>query len=418
MEYIEIEGGNKLYGEIKVGGMKNSALPVIFATILTKEACIIENVPRVSDVFCALDILSSMGAVVCWLEHHTVMIDTKNLTEKIKSHEKISQMRASSYLMGALLARFGEVQMMFPGGCDFGLRPIEQHLKGFTKLGADCVDEEGIIKISTKNRLKSTKITLDKISVGATINIVLASVLLDGVTVIENCAIEPHVDDVICFLNLAGAKISRVGRKIYVEGVKRLHGAKYRVFPDMIEALSYFTMLGATGGEITLTDVNFSHLSYCAALFCKMGMLVANNDDSVKIHVDGKLKGGCVTTAPYPYFPTDLHPQFVAMLPFTERGGTVCEEVFLSRFAYISEYQKMCVNITKTNNTVQVLPGEIFGACVSATDLRAGASLVILALGAAGRSTIKNVNYIVRGYEDLIGKISSLGGKIKLLKGE
>ncbi len=418
MEYLEIEGENKLNGEIRVSGMKNSALPIIFATVLIKDECIIENLPRVSDVFCALDILSSMGACVSWVDEHTALIDTSNLDGTVKSYEKISKMRASSYLMGVLLSRFGKLKMPMPGGCNFGARPIEQHLKGFTLLGASCHEKDGFIEICTKKHLKSTKITLDKISVGATINIVLASVLLDGVTAIDNCAIEPHVDDVICFLNRAGARIMRVGRRIYCEGVSSLHGVKYRVFPDMIETLTYFTMLGATGGDVTLTGVNFEHISYCADIFRSMGMCVDSYFDEVRIRVNDKLGGASVLTAPYPLFPTDLHPQFAAMLSFTKDGGTVREEIFPSRFAYINELLKMGANITKSNNEARVLPSKLHSATVDATDLRAGASLVVGALGAKGQSTINNVNYIVRGYENLTGKISSLGGKIKLLKGE
>ena len=418
MEYLQIEGGSKLFGEIRVSGMKNSALPVIFATVLIKDECIIENVPRVSDVFCALDILTSMGARVEWCEKHSVLIDTSGLCGEVKEYEKISKMRASSYLMGVLLARFGSVKIPMPGGCNFGGRPIEQHLKGFSLLGAECKENGGFIEIYAKKHLKSTKITLDKISVGATINIVLASVLLDGVTTIDNCAIEPHVDDVICFLNRAGAKVIRKGRRIYCEGVSSLHGVKYRIFPDMIEALTYFTMLGATCGDITLTGVNYEHLSYSAIIFQSMGMCVDSYYDEVRLRVFDRLSGARVVTAPYPFFPTDLHPQFAAMLCFTKDGGEVREEIFPSRFAYISELERMGANITKSNNVARVLPSELHAASTYATDLRAGAALVVGALGASGQSTINNVNYIVRGYEDLTGKISSLGGKIKLLKGE
>ena len=418
MEYLEIEGGSRLNGEITVSGMKNSALPIIFATVLIKEECIIENVPRVSDVENALEILSSMGANVAWLDMHTVSIDTKNLENTVKLPEKISKMRASYYLMGTLLARFGEFSVPLPGGCNFGARPIEQHLKGFTLLGADCQEMDGFVEASVKKHLKSTKITLDKISVGATINIVLASVFANGVTTIENSAIEPHVDDVICFLNKAGAKIVRVGRSIYCEGVKALHGTKYRIFPDMIEALTYFTMLGATGGNVTLMGVNCEHISFCADVFCKMGMKVSSYYDKVQIVCNGRLNGADVVTAPYPLFPTDLHPQFAAMLSFTRYGGTVLENVFPSRFAYIDELKKMGANIMKSNNQVQVLPSEIHASTIDATDLRAGAALVVSSLGASGKSTINNVNYIVRGYEDIVSKVTSLGGKIKLLKGE
>ena len=418
MDKLCISGGNKLEGEISVGGMKNSALPIIFATILTQQECIIDNIPLVSDVINALEILREMGAGIEFISSHSVSINTKYLSPSIKGYRLISKMRASSYLMGAMLARFSRAYMPMPGGCNFGTRPIEQHLKGFSLLGAECNEENGHVSIIASNCLKSTKITLDKISVGATINIVLASVLLDGVTTIDNVAIEPHVDDLIRFLNSCGARITRKGRRIYCEGVKGLHGTRYKIYPDMIESLTYCTFLGACGGDITLTKVEYRHIDYVCHILVKMGLKIDNYFDELRIRANKRLEGASVVTAPYPLFPTDLHPQFASLLCFTQNGGIIKEEVFPTRFAYVDELRKMGADIIKQGNVVEIKPSNLIPACLDATDLRAGAALVCAALATEGESTINNVNYIVRGYEDLVGKITSIGGKIKLLKGE
>ncbi|MBR2943495.1 MAG: UDP-N-acetylglucosamine 1-carboxyvinyltransferase [Clostridia bacterium] len=418
MEKLTIEGGGALKGEINVSGMKNSALPIIFATILLKGDSVIKNIPLVSDVLNSLEILREMGAKITVLDSHSVLINTDNISSEIKAHALISKMRASSYLMGTMLARFGHAELPMPGGCNFGVRPIEQHLKGFSLLGAVCNEENDFVLISTKNPLKSTKITLDKISVGATINIVLASLFIEGVTVIENVAVEPHVDDLIHFLNSAGAKIIRYGRRIFCEGVKQLHGVEYEIYPDMIEALTYLTYVGATGGEIVLKNTNTAHLSYVLDIFSKMGADVGITEREVKFRAYRALDGANVTTAPYPLFPTDLHPQFASLLCFSKNGGIIKEGIFPTRFAYVGELQKMGACMKQGNGYIEVLPSKLHSATVNATDLRAGAALICAALATHGVSTINNVNYIVRGYEDLTNKISSLGGKIKLLKGE
>lgn len=418
MEKIVVLGGNELHGEIKIGGMKNSALPIIFATILVQDECIIDNIPLVSDVLNALEILKEMGARVDFVETHKVLVDTRDLSCEIKGYDKISKMRASSYLMGTMLARFKKAFLPMPGGCNFGVRPIEQHLNGFMALGASAKEHNGFISIEAKNNLKSTKITLDKISVGATINIVLAAVLIDGITVIDNVAIEPHVDDLICFLNRSGARITRVNRRIYCEGVKKLHGVTYKIYPDMIESLTYGTFLGVTRGDITLTGVNYDHIGYVANIFTQMGYRIDNYYDEIRIRVDNPIFGASIKTAPYPLFPTDLHPQFASLLCFTKNGGIIKEEIFPTRFAYVNELQKMGADIKREGNLVKIYPSSLHSASVDATDLRAGASLICASLGIRGESTINNVNYIVRGYEDIVGKIASLGGKIKLLKGE
>ncbi len=418
MERLSITGGYKLNGEVSIGGMKNSALPIIFATILVKDECIIENIPFVSDVLNALEILREMGASVELSSNHSVIINTKHLSSTIKGHSLISKMRASSYLMGAMLSRFGKAHLPMPGGCNFGTRPIEQHLKGFSLLGAECQENDGYVSIVASNCLKSTKITLDKISVGATINIVLASIFIDGVTVIDNVAIEPHVDDLLQFLNNCGARLIRNGRRIYCEGVKALHGTKYSIYPDMIEALTYCTFLGACGGDINITRIRYEHLDYVLNILLKMGLRVDNFYDELRIRADSNLSGASITTAPYPLFPTDLHPQFASLLCFTKKGGIIKEGVFPTRFAYVNELEKMGACIKKIDNVVEITPKNLTPASLDATDLRAGAALVCATLATEGESTINNVNYIVRGYEDLVGKITSLGGKIKLLKGE
>lgn len=416
MDKISVEGGSRLYGRTVIGGMKNSALPVIYACLLIKDECIIENVPRVSDVENSLQILRGMGAYADFVGEHTVRIDASSVGGEIKDFPLVSKMRASSYLMGSLLSRFGEAHLPMPGGCNFGARPIEQHLKGFSYLGATCSEENGLITIKAKEKLKSAKITLDKISVGATINTVLASVLVDGETVIENVAREPHVIDLINFLNACGAKIVHLGSKIVIEGVKELHGIKYRIYPDMIESLTYMACVGVCGGEAELIGAEFSHISYVCDIFGKMGLEIKSDRERIIVKSRGNINGADVITAPYPLFPTDLHPQFAAMLCFANGGGTVTEEIFPGRFGYVAELWKMGAHIVREKNSVIISKSEMHAAELDATDLRAGAALIVASLGADGRSIVNNVGYIVRGYENIVGKISDLGGKIKFIK--
>ena len=411
MESLIINGGNRLYGDVPISGMKNSALPIIYATLLIKERCILKNIPNVSDIRNSLLILESMGATIKRIDNNAYEIDTRDTCPFIKRSDLVSRLRASYYLLGAMISRFGEVEIPYPGGCNIGPRPIEQHIKGFNLLGASCIEEQGFIKIKAKNKLKSKKITLDKISVGATINMVLASVFIDGITVIENVAIEPHVDDLICFLNNAGAKIIRNGRIILVQGVKKLSGVTYSIYPDMIEALTYITFLGATKGEINLLGCEPEHLTYSLDIFREMGFKFIINDKTINVRAES-LKGVCVETQPYPLFPTDIHPQMASLLCFC--GGEITENIFPSRFAYVNELRKMGASIEQKGNKVIINQSFLKGAELDATDLRAGAALITAALGAEGQSTINNVNYIVRGYEQIIEKITSIGGKIQL----
>lgn len=413
MESLIINGGNRLYGEVLVSGMKNSALPIIYATLLIDGKCILKNVPAVSDIKNSFLILESMGAKVRELDKNTFEIDTRDACTFIKRKDLVSKLRASYYLLGAMVSRFNEVEIPYPGGCNLGPRPIEQHIKGFDLLGAICTEEQGNIKIQVKNKLKSKKITLDKISVGATINMVLASIFIEGITVIENAAIEPHVDDLINFLNLSGAKIARNNRVILIQGVKKLKGITYYIYPDMIEALSYITFLGACKGEITLKCCEPSHLTYSLDIFEEMGFKLKIYDKCINASAE-KIKGVSIETQPYPLFPTDVHPQMSSLLCFAKGGGEIVENIFPSRFAYVNELKKMGAKIERYGNKVIIQESRLHGAALDATDLRAGASLITASLGAEGESTISNVNYIVRGYESIVDKITAIGGKIQL----
>ena len=418
MDRLSIIGGNRLQGEVTVSGMKNSALPIIFGCILIRDECVLENIPRVSDIENALAILRDMGAIADFVDSNTVLINCKDISDEISGYDKISKMRASSYLMGAMLARFGIARLPMPGGCNFAVRPIEQHIKGFSILGAKCSCNDGFVEIDGKNGVKAAKITLDKISVGATINMVLASVFSDGLTIIENPAREPHVDDLICFLNSCGAKIHRKDGKIFCFGVNKLHGTKYKILPDMIEALTYMLFVGICGGNVDIRQVNYSNIRYVCDILGKIGFIISKYDDSVNVNVCTKPYGANIVTDPYPYFPTDLHPQFASLLCFTKNGGIIEERIYPTRFQYVEELNKMGAKIIREQNKARIFPSNLHGTSLKAPDLRAGAALVSSALGAEGESIIYNVNYIVRGYENLVGKISSINGKIKLIKGE
>ena len=413
MEKIYIEGGQRLRGAIEISGMKNSALPIIFACLLVKGETILENIPRVSDVENALAILRSMGAEVDYIDAHSVRINTDN-AENTPEFSLISRMRASSYLMSSVLVRYGSVYIPYPGGCNFGSRPIEQHINGLKLLGAKGGEIDNFISLKCKNKLKSNKIRLDKISVGATINMIMATVLLNGQSIIENVAKEPHVIDLIRFLNACGADILHFDSYIRVNGVKRLTGIKYRIYSDTIEAGTYIACVGVTGGALALKGIEYAHIRPLKKVFDEMNIKISYNSKEVYVSAD-KPKGANVITAPYPGFPTDLHPQFSALLCYCEGGGSVTEGIFNGRFAYLAEFEKMGARIKKDKNTVYINQSRLFGAELDATDLRAGAALVVAGLGAQGVSIINNVNYIVRGYEELTSKLASVGGNIKLI---
>lgn len=415
MEKLYISGGNRLDGEVKIGGMKNSALPIIYACLLIKDECIIKNVPLVSDIENSLKILRSMGAIAEICDNNTVLINTKYVTSDIKENHLVSKMRASSYLMGAMLSRFKEVSIPLPGGCNFGTRPLDLHFKGFKELGADVYADDSIIHLKMNTDSQIDRIKIEKISVGATINMILSLAIGNKMVIIENAAKEPHVDDLIRFLNLAGAKIKRCGNEIICKGVSELHGVEYRIYSDMIEALTYITFVGICNGKIELIYPEYEHIFNEIKIFNKMNFKFKKFCDRIVVEAGKNLWGTDVVTAPYPKFPTDLHPQFSALLCYTNGEGSVQDDIFPTRFAYVNELNKMGAKIEKIENKVLIKKSALHCASLDATDLRAGAALVAAALGAEGDSVINNVNYIVRGYESIVQKVSAIGGKIKLL---
>ena len=412
MGKIFVEGGHSLNGKIEISGMKNSALPIIFACLLVEGDCILENIPRVSDVQNSLTILKKMGADADFIDEHTIKINTKNASASSLDFELISKMRASSYLMSTCLRRFGNILMPYPGGCNFGSRPIEQHIKGFEALGAKCILDDEVVSLKCDKMISNAKIVLDKISVGATINMIMASVIGDGETVIENVAKEPHVLDVVSFLNICGADIRVFDNKIRVVGVNKLKGIRYKIYSDMIEALTFVCCLGVAGGEIALQNAEYDHLLCVLPLFEKIGIHHRFTNGNLYFKREKTPIGASVVTAPYPAFPTDLHPQFSSLLCYCEGGGSVTEQIFPNRFAYVDELRKMGAKISRISNKVTIEKATLNASCIDATDLRAGAALIVASLGADGISTINNVDYILRGYEGLVSKLEAVGAHI------
>ena len=419
MEKLLIRGGNALYGEVNISGMKNSALPVIFGTIAAGDICIIGNVPDVSDISLALDTLRSIGAKVRFINTDTVMIDTTNVIPKSPPLEYVSKMRGSTYLIGAMLGRFGKAQVGYPGGCDFGLRPINQHIKGFELLGAKIeYGADGNINANAPDGLVGNFIYFDIASVGSTINVMLAAIFADGVTIIENAAREPHIVDTASFLNACGADISGAGTSmIKIRGVKKLHGCSYDLAPDMIEAGTYMTAVAATGGDVTVRRVIPKHMEAVTVKLRDIGIELDVGDDYIRVISDKKYRGAEIQTNPYPGFPTDMHPQFSAMLCFSMGVSKIRERVWNGRFRYADELAKMGANIEIVEDTA-IINGspELHGAQVKASDLRAGACLVIAGLAAEGETTVTGIECIDRGYESLVEKLKSLGADIQRLE--
>ncbi len=413
MDKIIIEGGYKLNGTVGVSGFKNAALPIIPASLLAGEKCVIENLPRIKDIFHISDIMSAIGAEVEFNENGTMIIDTSKVSKFVAPYELSRKIRASYYLLGAGLSRFKEVEVAYPGGCDIGTRPIDQHIKGFEALGAKVDIEHGIIKCKA-DRLIGTKIYLDVVSVGATINIMMAAVCAEGRTTIENAAKEPHIVDVANYLNSMGADIKGAGTDVIrIEGVEKLHGCTYSVIPDQIEAGTYMVAAAATGGDITINNVIPKHLESIIAKLRETSVQVIEYDESVRVISDGKLVGANVKTLPYPGFPTDLQQPMAAILSVAEGTSIITESVYEARFKYIDELKRMGANI-KVDGRVAVIEGieSLSGARVRATDLRAGAALVVAGLIAKGKTEIDNAFHIDRGYENIEQKLLGLGAKI------
>ena len=418
-KYI-VEGGRPLFGEVHISGAKNAAVAIIPAALMVSGPCRIENIPQISDVKLLLGILQDLGANVRYVNPHTVEIDSTKLRNGRVPYESARRCRASYYMLGALLGRFGLADVALPGGCDFGgTRPIDQHLKGFRALGAQ-VDTQGgfVMAEAVGGRLKGTSIFLDKVSVGATINIMLASSMAEGLTVIENVAKEPHIVDVANFLNSMGANIMGAGTDVIkVRGVPQLRGGTYSIIPDQIEAGTYMAAVAACGGEVKICNIIPKHMDCISAKMCEMGVDIQEVDDSLLVSRIGPLIRTNIKALPYPGFPTDMQPQMAAALCLAQGTSIITDSVWSSRFRYTDEFKRMGAQIQVDGN-LAIIEGvdRLTGAQLEACDLRAGAAMLIAALAARGISEITNVQYIERGYEDVIGKIRAIGGRIRAVE--
>lgn len=413
MSKYVILGGGPLCGEVEISGAKNSAVALIVAALMVKDVCIIENVPAVSDTYVLMDIINKLGGKAEFIDKGVLRIDAKNVNKFEAPYEMVSKIRASSYLMGALLGRFHHARVAMPGGCDFGVRPIDLHLKGFVALGAEYNVEYGLVDIRAE-KLQGAGIYMDKVSVGATINIMMAAAMAEGQTIIENAAKEPHIVDVANFLNSMGANIKGAGTDIIkIKGVEELHGGTYTVIPDQIEAGTFMVAAAATDGDVLIKNVIPKHLDSISAKLAEMGVEVTEYDDSIRIKSKKPLKKINFTTMPYPGFPTDLQPQMLTLLTSTQGTSIVTENVWDNRFKYVEELRRMGANITVDGRCAVVEGGNrLTGSPVSSTDLRAGAALVIAGLMADGVTEIYNLKYIDRGYENFEQKLRGLGAQI------
>ena len=419
MEQYVIKGGNPLYGEVEIGGAKNAALAILAAAIMTDETVTIDNLPNVRDINVLLQAIEEIGAHVERVDIHKVKINGSFIRGVNVDNEFIRRIRASYYLIGALLGKYKHAEVALPGGCDIGSRPIDLHMKGFRSMGADIDIAHGLV-IARAKELKGTHIYMDKVSVGATINIMMAAAMADGKTVIENAAKEPHVVDVANFLNSMGANIRGAGTDVIrMVGVEKLHATEYSVIPDQIEAGTFMFAVAAAGGNVLVKDVIPKHLEATTAKLLEVGCQVEEFDDSVRVISDGHLKHTQVTTLPYPGFPTDMQPQMAVLLGIAEGTSTVTESIFENRFKYVDELTRMGADI-KVESNIAIISGvkRYTGARVNAPDLRAGAALVIAGLAAEGITVVDDIYYIQRGYEALEEKLTKIGAKIARVEDE
>ena len=419
MEQYVIKGGNPLYGEVEFGGAKNAALAILAAALMTDETVTIDNLPNVRDINVLLQAIEEIGAHVERVDIHKVKINGSFIRGVNVDNEFIRRIRASYYLIGALLGKYKHAEVALPGGCDIGSRPIDLHMKGFRSMGADIDIAHGLV-IARAKELKGTHIYMDKVSVGATINIMMAAAMADGKTVIENAAKEPHVVDVANFLNSMGANIRGAGTDVIrIVGVEKLHATEYSVIPDQIEAGTFMFAVAAAGGNVLVKNVIPKHLEATTAKLLEVGCQVEEFDDSVRVISDGHLKHTQVTTLPYPGFPTDMQPQMAVLLGIAEGTSTVTESIFENRFKYVDELTRMGADI-KVESNIAIISGvkRYTGARVNAPDLRAGAALVIAGLAAEGITVVDDIYYIQRGYEALEEKLTKIGAKIARVEDE
>ena len=419
MDQYVIKGGNPLYGEVEIGGAKNAALAILAAAIMTDETVTIENLPNVRDINVLLQAMEQIGAKIERVNAHKVKINGSFIQDVSVDNEFIRKIRASYYLLGALLGKYKKAAVALPGGCDIGSRPIDLHLKGFRAMGAQVDIAHGLVEASA-DHLMGTHIYLDKVSVGATINIMMAAAMAEGKTVIENAAKEPHVVDVANFLNSMGANIRGAGTDVIrIVGVEKLHKTEYSIIPDQIEAGTFMFAAAATGGDVMVKNVIPKHLEATTAKLLEVGCIIEEFDDAVRVISNGRLQRTQVTTLPYPGFPTDMQPQMAVVLGIADGTSTVTESIFENRFKYVDELTRMGADI-KVEGNIAIINGvqKYTGARVNAPDLRAGAALVIAGLAAEGVTIVDDIYYIERGYEGFETKLAELGGKIERVSSE
>ncbi len=415
----EINGGHPLSGSVYISGAKNAAVSMLPAALLVEGVCRIENVPDISDVRLLLQILADMGAMIRRQSPNILEVDCTHARNVTAPIEMVRRIRASYYLIGSQLGRFGRAKVAMPGGCNFGVRPIDQHIKGFEALGARVEQLDGYVCAEAPEEgLTGGHVYLDMVSVGATMNIMIAAVLAKGTTIIENCAKEPHIVDLANFLNAMGARISGAGTDIIkVRGVEGLHGGSYCIIPDQIEAGSYMAAVAATGGDVLVQNVIPKHMDCITAKLREMGVRTEEYDDAIRVIQDGSLRRANIKTMPYPGFPTDMQPQITACLSVANGTSIITEGIYDNRFRYAAELVRMGANI-QVNGEVAVVDGveRLHGCSVKVCDLRAGAAMVIAGLAAEGRTTVEDVHYIERGYEDIIGKLCGLKADIRRIE--
>ena len=418
MKKYVIHGGRPLYGKVTISGAKNAAVGIIPAALLVEGTCRIENLPEISDVDLLLNILKDLGAGVRVINRTTVEVDCSAVRGQTVPYDAGRKLRASYYLLGAMLGRFGKAEVPMPGGCDFGSRPIDQHLKGFAALGAEVEIKNGYMCAETEGgRLKGSQIYLDVASVGATMNLMLAAVLAEGTTVIENTAREPHIVDLANFLNSMGAEITGAGTDVIkIRGVEKLHGGEYSIIPDQIEAGTYMAAVAAAGGEVLIKNVIPKHLDCITAKLVEMGVEVEELDDALRLRREGPMGRVNVKTMPYPGFPTDMQPQIAAALCVAQGTSVLTEGVWDNRYRYVDEFRRMGARI-QVDGKVAVIEGvdHLTGAPIHACDLRAGAAMVIAGLAAQGVTEIDGIHHIERGYETIVEKLANLGADIQII---
>lgn len=419
MEQYAIKGGNPLVGEVGIGGAKNAALPILAASVMTDETVYIENMPDVRDINVLLEAMKNIGVAVKRTGRHSVTLNAGNISSLIVEDEALKRIRASYYLVGALLGKYKHAEVVLPGGCDIGSRAIDQHIKGFRALGAEVTIEHGLIKAAAE-KLVGGHIYMDVSSVGATINVMMAATMAEGRTIIENAAKEPHVVDLANFLNSMGANIKGAGTDVIrIRGVERLHGSEYTIIPDQIEAGTFMFAAAVTKGDVTVKNVIPKHLESVTSKLLEIGCEVEETDDCIRVVASKPLQHTQVKTLPYPGFPTDMQPQITVALALSKGTSIVTESIFENRFKYVDELTRMGASIKVEGNTAIIDGVERYtGASISAPDLRAGAALVIAALAAEGTTVVDDIRYIQRGYEDFHLKLQGLGAQIELVQTE